>query len=93
MHKKKYIAIIAVLFLLSIVVTELLFGKNSIPRQKQVKQEIAMYQAKVDSLNALIEQYKKEIELLENDSIYKEGILRSRYGMSRKGEKVFQLVE
>ncbi|MBR6378666.1 MAG: septum formation initiator family protein [Fibrobacter sp.] len=93
MHKKKYIAIIAVLFLLSIVVAELLFGKNSIPRQKQVKQEIAMYQAKVDSLNALIEQYKKEIELLENDSIYKEGILRSRYGMSRKGEKVFQLVE
>ena len=93
MHKKKYIAIIAVLFLLSIVITELLFGKNSIPRQKQVKQEIAMYQDKVDSLNALIEQYKKEIELLENDSIYKEGILRSRYGMSRKGEKVFQLVE
>ena len=93
MHKKKYIAIIAVLFLLSIVVAELLFGKNSIPRQKQVKQEIAMYQAKVDSLNALIEQYKTEIELLENDSIYKEGILRSRYGMSRKGEKVFQLVE
>ena len=93
MHKKKYIAIIAVLFLLSIVVAELLFGKNSIPRQKQVKQEIAMYQAKVDSLNALIEQYKKEIELLENDSLYKEGILRSRYGMSRKGEKVFQLVE
>ena len=93
MHKKKYIAIIAVLFLLSIVVAELLFGKNSIPRQKQVKQEIAMYQAKVDSLNALIEQYKKEIELLENDSIYKEGILRSRYGRSRKGEKVFQLVE
>ena len=93
MHKKKYIAIIAVLFLLSIVVAELLFGKNSIPRQKQVKQEIAMYQAKVDSLNALIEQYKKEIELLENDSLYKEGVLRSRYGMSRKGEKVFQLVE
>ena len=93
MHKKIYIAIIAVLFLLSIVVAELLFGKNSIPRQKQVKQEIAMYQAKVDSLNALIEQYKKEIELLENDSLYKEGILRSRYGMSRKGEKVFQLVE
>jgi cell division protein FtsB len=93
MHKKIYIAIIAVLFLLSIVVAELLFGKNSIPRQKQVKQEIAMYQAKVDSLNALIEQYKKEIEMLENDSIYKEGILRSRYGMSRKGEKVFQLVE
>ena len=93
MHKKKYIAIIAVLFLLSIVVAELLFGKNSIPRQKQVKQEIAMYQAKVDSLNALIEQYKKEIELLENDSIYKEGILRSRYVMSSKGEKVFQVVE
>ena len=47
----------------------------------------------MDSLNALIEQYKKEIELLENDSLYKEGVLRSRYGMSRKGEKVFQLVE
>ena len=84
---------IATLITLAFLGFQLLFGKNSIPRQKQVKQEIAMYQAKVDSLNALIEQYKKEIELLENDSIYKEGILRSRYGMSRKGEKVFQLVE
>lgn len=93
MHRKIYIAIIAVLFLLFIVAAQLLFGKNSIPRQNQVKKDIATYQAQVDSLNALIEQYKKEIELLENDSVYKESILRTRYGMSRKGEKVFQLVE
>lgn len=93
MHRKIYIAIIAVLFLLFIVAAQLLFGKNRIPRQNQVKKDIATYQAQVDSLNALIEQYKKEIELLENDSVYKESILRTRYGMSRKGEKVFQLVE
>jgi cell division protein FtsB len=93
MHKKIYIAIIAVLFLLFIVVAQLMFGKNSIPRQNQVKKDIAMYQAQVDSLEALIEQYKKEIDLLQNDSLYKENILRTRYGMSRKGEKVFQMVK
>ena len=93
MHKKVYIAIIAVLFLLSIVVAQLLFGKNSIPRQNQVKRDIAAYQAQIDSLEKLIEQQKKEIDMLQNDSLYKENILRTRYGMSRKGEKVFQMVK
>ncbi len=60
MHKKKYIAIIAVLFLLSIVVAELAFGKNSFPRQNQVKQEIAMYQAKKSNCSKTTPSTKKE---------------------------------
>lgn len=72
---------------------ELLFGKNSIPKQKQVSEEIAKYQSQIDSIESVIEQYKIEIERLKNDSLYKEKILRVKYGMNRKEEKIFQFVE
>lgn len=93
MHKKIYIVIIVVLFLLAVMAAQLLFGHNSIPRQHQVEQEIAGYQAQIDSLNAVIEHHQQEIERLTNDSLYKENILRTRYGMSRKDEKSFQMVK
>lgn len=93
MHKKIYIVIIVVLFLLIVMSSQLILGHNSIPHQKEVEKEIAAYQAQIDSLTAIIEHHNLEIEKLKKDSLYKEHILRTRYGMSRKGEKVFQLVE
>lgn len=93
MHKRIYIALVVLIFLMAVMVVQLLFGNNSIPRQQQVKQEIAEYQAQVDSLQNLIEKHQQEIERLKNDSLYKEQILRTRYGMSRKDEKVYQMVK
>jgi len=93
MHKRIYIVLVVVLFLVAVMVVQLLFGNNSIPRQNQVKEEIAAYQVQIDSLQKLIEQHEKEIERLKSDSLYKEEILRTRYGMSRKDEKVFQMVK
>lgn len=93
MHTKLYIAIVAVIIFMLATATQLLFGQHSIPRQHQVEKEISLYQAQVDSLQEIIEQHKAEIERLKKDSLYKENILRTRYGMSRKDEKVFQMVK
>lgn len=93
MNKKICIFVAILLFLLLFTVFELLFGKNSLLLQKQLSADITAYQVEIDSLNQVIDERNKEIDRLIHDSLYKESILRTRYGMSRQGEKVFQLVE
>ena len=75
------------------MVFHLLFGKDSFPEQRRIAREIELYQAEIDSLNKVIEERDKLIQKLKTDSLYKEEILRTRYGMSRENEKVFQLVK
>lgn len=93
MHKKIYIAIVVVIFFIAIVVSQLLFSKGNIFEQQMLTQQIELQQKQIDSLNAVIEERKLIIEKLLTDSLYKEEILRTRYGMSRKDEKVFQMVK
>ncbi len=75
------------------LVFHLLFGKNSIPEQHRIAKEIELYQMQIDSLTKIIEERDELIQKLKTDSLYKEEILRTRYGMSRENEKVFQLVK
>ncbi len=91
----KRLLFFAVLIIATILAmfSQLFFGKNSLSQQKLVAHDIAMYQAQIDSLEKLIEARNLQIERLKNDSLYKEEILRTRYGMSEKDEKVFQLVK
>jgi cell division protein FtsB len=93
MHKKIYIAILVVIFFVAIVVSQLLFSKGNVFEQQRLILQIENQQRQIDSLNVIIEERKMQIERLQNDSLYKEEILRTRYGMSRKGEKVFQMVK
>jgi len=93
MHKKIYAVLIAIVILIAIMAVQLIFGQNSIPRQQRVKEDIARYQDQIDSLQKVIENYKLEIERIKTDSLYKESILRTRYGMTTKDEKAFQLVK
>ena len=78
---------------IAFLVFQVLFGKNSIPEQRRISKEIEIYQKKIDSLNKVIESRNELINKLKTDSLYKEEILRTRYGMSREDEKVFQLVK
>ena len=78
---------------IAFLVFQVLFGKNSIPEQRRISKEIEIYQTKIDSLNKVIESRNELINKLKTDSLYKEEILRTRYGMSRQDEKVFQLVK
>ena len=93
MHKKIYIAILVVIFFVAIVVSQLLFSKGNVFEQQRLILQIENQQRQIDSLNVIIEERKMQIERLQNDSLYKEEILRTRYGMSRQGEKVFQMVK
>ena len=93
MHKKIYAVLIAIVILIAIMAVQLILGQNSIPRQQRVKEDIARYQDQIDSLQKVIEGYQNEIERIKTDSLYKESILRTRYGMTTKDEKAFQLVK
>ena len=77
----------------AIVISQLMFGKNSLKQQQKITQDIARYEAQIDSLQHAIDSCIIEIERLKNDSLYKENLLRTRYGISRKGERVFQMVK
>jgi len=92
LKKHVIIFIAASILIAAVVVSQLMFGKNSLRQQRRISHEIAAYQQQIDSLQQVIEMRKGQIKLLKNDSLYKERILRTRYGMSRKGEVVFQLV-
>jgi len=93
--KKRFFWIIlfTIVATFAIVISQLMFGKNSLKQQQRIMQDIEMYQAQIDSLQHAIDSCYIEIGRLKKDSLYKEELLRTRYGMSRKGERVFQLVE
>ncbi|SHG17747.1 cell division protein FtsB [Fibrobacter sp. UWB8] len=93
--KKRFFWIIlfTIVATIAIVISQLMFGKNSLKQQQKVTQDIAKYEAQIDSLKYAIDSCNIEIERLKNDSLYKENLLRTRFGMSRKGERVFQMVK
>ncbi|MDY6331344.1 MAG: septum formation initiator family protein [Fibrobacter sp.] len=92
MHLRLLIGIVTVIAF-AFLVFHLLFGKDSIPEQRRIAREIELYQKQIDSLTKVIEQRDELIQKIKTDSLYKEEILRTRYGMSREGEKAFQLVK
>ena len=93
--KKRFFWIIlfTIVATIAIVISQLMFGKNSLKQQQKITQDIARYEAQINSLQHAIDSCNIEIERLKNDSLYKENLLRTRYGMSRKGERVFQMVK
>ena len=93
--KKRFFWIIlfTIVATIAIVISQLMFGKNSLKQQQKITENIARYEAQIDSLQHAIDSCNIEIERLKNDSLYKESLLRTRYGMSRKGERVFQMVK
>lgn len=93
MNKRLLIFLVVFAIAIIAVVSQLMFGKNSLKQQRKVAHDIELYQAKIDSLQHAIDSCNIEIDRLKNDSLYKESLLRTHYGMSRKGEKVFQMVK
>ena len=93
--KKRFFWIIlfTIVATIAIVISQLMFGKNSLKQQQKITENIARYEAQIDSLQHAIDSCNIEIERLKNDSLYKENLLRTRYGMSRKGARVFQMVK
>jgi cell division protein FtsB len=88
-----WVILLVVALTIAAVISQLMFGKNSIKQQQKVTHDIKMYEMQIDSLKHAIDSCNVEIERLKKDSLYKENLLRTRYGMSRKGERVFQMVK
>lgn len=93
MNKRLFFFASLVIIAIIAMVYQLLFGQNSLSQQRLAARDIAVYQAKIDSLEKQIEMRNQQIERLKSDSLYKAEILRTRYGMSQKDEKVFQMVK
>ncbi|MFA6837208.1 MAG: septum formation initiator family protein [Fibrobacteraceae bacterium] len=67
-------------------------GENGFWNQYKLSRQISILKQESDSLKTEIEFREAEGKRLLNDSFYIESIARTRYGMSRPGEKVFQFV-
>ena len=93
MSKGLLLFFLVLLIAAAVVIMPIFFGKDSLNQQHKVALDIEKYQAQIESLHRAIDSCNLEIERLKTDSLYKENLLRTRYGMSRNGEKVFQKVE
>ena len=93
MNKKLLLFFLLVTLIIVMMGFPLFFGKNSISQQHHLRKENASQQAKIDSMQKVLEERSLIIKRLQTDSLYIEEQLRTRYGMSRKGEKVFQFIK
>ena len=88
MKIQKIVLQIVIVLLLVFVATSLwafTFGENGLWKQHKLQVEI-------DSLKNELEHRKNEEERLLKDSFYIESIARTKYGMSKKGEAVYQFI-
>jgi cell division protein FtsB len=78
--------------LLAYLLGKLFLGQNGLLRQFQIAEENQEISLQIDSLENILKQKQQERNRLVNDSLYIEQIARTRFGFSRKGEKVFQFL-
>jgi len=64
--------------------------KDSVKASDALKKEIAELTEQRDSLQKELNDREAIIQKLQDDSIYIEKIARTKFGMTKKGEKAFQ---
>lgn len=69
------------------------FGENGLYKQNNLKRQIAILGQEADSLKKILEYRKDEGERLLTDSFYMESIARTKFGMSKKNETVYQFLD
>jgi len=80
------------LFILAFVlVFYLLFDNKGIIARVRLESERADMQDKIAAAQAQTEELKKQVKALETDQKTIETIARERYGMTRKGEKMYRV--
>lgn len=78
--------------LLLYLLGKLFLGQNGLIRQFRIQRENTEIELSIDSLESVLEQKKKEHQRLLHDTLYIEELARTRFGMSRPGETVFQFL-
>ncbi len=74
------------------VLGHFLFGEKGVTEQSILNHQIKELETKIDSLQKEVELKKEIRERLLRDTLYIESIARTRFGMSRKNEKVYYFV-
>ena len=87
------LTITAVATILAAMAWSFSFGETGFWNQYKLKKQIAHLEFEADSLKKILEIRQLEGERLQKDSFYIESIARTQFGMSKKGEDVYQFID
>jgi len=93
MKKGKLTVLIAASAALIAALIVLTFGNQGFLDMYRLRGQDAARDREIAAARAEIDSLKAEIERLQNDTAYIEKIAREKYGMARKGEKIYKFVE
>jgi|GEM_PF-876699 len=87
------IIIRSLLFLLVLyLVGKLFLENNGLLKQFQIQRKNTEVEQSIDALEQVLQQKKEERSRLLRDTLYLEQLARTKYGMSRRGEIIFQFL-
>ncbi len=89
----KQIAVIILIALSAIFLWSFVFGDSGVQNQRRVKRQISQLEKEADSLKEVLKLREDESHRLLTDSFYLETLARTKYGMSQKGETVYQFLD
>ena len=88
---KRWIVTI-IIFVIAIGSYSIIFRPKGILDQITLSNQIKSLKIEIDSLKNELHSTQEQVKKLKNDSLYMETIVRTKLGMSRKGEKVFRFI-
>lgn len=89
----KNIIISIAIIIVMLIGFELFSGKSSVLNHHRLSEDNKQLQTTIDSLKTVLKNKTSQIKMLKNDSNYMEYIIRTRLGMSKEGEQVFQFID
>lgn len=91
MPRKVILVVLIIAFVYAL--GNLFLGQNGLFAQYRIQKRNESLVYEIDSLHALLQARKAEVKLLKRDSFTMEAAIRTQFGYSRKGEKVFLFLE
>jgi cell division protein FtsB len=88
---KRWILII-IIFVIAIGTYSVVFRSKGILDQITLSNQLETLKLEIDSLKRELKSNRERVKKTKNDSLYMETIVRTKLGMSRKGEKVFRFI-
>ena len=72
--------------------TFFLFGKTSFQNQNHIRKEITKITKQNDSLRQILTEKTEKINKYENEPFSVEYLARTKFGMTKSGERAFQFI-
>jgi cell division protein FtsB len=88
---KRWILII-IIFVIAIGTYSVVFRSKGILAQITLSNQLEKLKLEIDSLKRELQSNRERVKKTKNDSLYMETLVRTKLGMSRKGEKIFRFI-